>query len=290
MKTSVGAGHARDSRRRQPLAGMARSYRGISWLRPVTAWLLAGVLVIPLLLLLLLSLARNWTYPALWPGELQWTQWSLLAADSQGLLTALIRSLGIGLAVAISATTLAFISSRRISLHNRRDALLTLALLPFAISPVVLGVSLNYGWIQLHLAGNIAGVMLAQFLFAYAYGVLLLQGFWNARIAALCELAASLGATEAQIWRRVRLPLALGLLGVCLFQTFLISWFDFALARLVGAGRVQTLPLKVFEYFGSGDFRLAAACGLLLVLPPFVALMANRRLLAWPGALESARD
>ncbi|MGQ0697226.1 MAG: ABC transporter permease [Panacagrimonas sp.] len=263
---------------------------GISLLRSVTVSLFAGALAVPLLLLVLLSVARDWTYPDLWPRDLQWTQWSLLAADSQGLLTAVLRSLGIGLAVAFSATALAFVSSRRVTLHRRRDSLLSLALLPFAISPVVLGVSLNYGWIQLHLAGNVFGVMLAQFLFAYAYGVLLLQGFWNARIAALCELAASLGASESQIWRRVRLPLARGLLGVCLFQTFLISWFDFALARLVGAGRVQTLPLKVFEYFGSGDFRLAAACGLLLVLPPFLALTTNRRLMAWPGALEPSRD
>lgn len=259
-------------------------------IRSLAASLLAAALAVPLLLLLLLSVARDWSYPALWPQQLQATQWSLLIADAQGLLAALLRSLLIGLAVAFSATALAFISSRRVALHPRRRRLLSLALLPFAISPVVLGVSLNYGWIQLHLAGNAIGVILAQFLFAYAYGVLLLQGFWNARIAALGELAAALGASKTQIWCRVRLPLARGLLGVCLFQTFLISWFDFALARLVGAGRVQTLPMKVFEYFGSGDFRLAAACGLLLVLPPFLALMAKRRLMAWPGAAEPAHD
>lgn len=246
------------------------------------ASLLCVLILTPLVLLVLLSVTREWSYPGLWPESLQWSQWQVMLSSDRELVEALLRSLLIGVIVAVGATAAGFVTSQRIAGHRWRGVLLMLALLPFAISPVVLGVTLNYGFIRLQLAASIWGVILAQFLFAYAYAVLLLSGFWNARIAALSELAESIGADRLQIWSRVRLPLAAGLLGVSLFQTFLISWFDFALARLIGAGRVQTLPLLVFDYFGSGDFRLAAACGVVLVGLPLAAVLLNRRLLAWP--------
>ena len=74
--------------------------------------------------------------------------------------------------------------------------------------------------------------------------------------------------------------MALPMLTVCLFQTFLISWFDYPLALLIGSGQVQTLTIRLFEYFNSGDIRLAAGCALLLMAPPLLALLVNHRLLS----------
>jgi putative spermidine/putrescine transport system permease protein len=71
---------------------------------------------------------------------------------------------------------------------------------------------------------------------------------------------------------------------VCLFQTFLISWFDYPLALLIGSGQVQTLTIRLFEYFNSGDIRLAATCALLLMAPPLLALLTNHRLISTPAA------
>lgn len=235
-------------------------------------------LLLPLALLATLSLSRYWRYPALWPQQLQLQllQWRTLAEGS-GIAAAFARSIGMALVVGALATAAAFVSSRAVAMHRQRDHLVVLAHLPFAVSPVVLGSSLLYAFIRLHLAGSLPGVMLAQWLFAYAYAVILLQGFWNTQASALADLAATLGARRGQIWWRVWLPGARGLLGVCLFQTCLISWFDYALTTVIGSGRVVTLTTKVFEYFGSGDLRLAAACALLLMLPPLAALTLNRR-------------
>ena len=40
-------------------------------IRRALAWALSGLLVLPLILLVLLSLVRHWTWPALLPTELQ---------------------------------------------------------------------------------------------------------------------------------------------------------------------------------------------------------------------------
>jgi len=251
--------------------------------RPV-ALLLSALLAAPLAVLLLMSLADDWRYPALWPSDVALGQWRLLARDAGALTRATLMSAGIGAVVAVLATAAGLATSERIARHPHRRGLLALAVLPFAVSPVVLALSLNDGFIRLHLAGTAAGVIAAQTAFAYAYATLLMNSLWNPRLRALTELATALGATRQQLWRRLWLPLAMPVVGVCLFQTFLMSWCDFALARLIGAGRVTTLPVRVFEYFSSGDLRLAAACGLLLVMPPLLALLWNRQWLAWPLA------
>ena len=247
--------------------------------RRLLAVVYSVVLVAPLPLLVILSLSDGWTWPHLLPPQWQLGLWRVLWSSGQGIVTAVCNSLVIAVIVAMLATSTAFITSRSIATNRQRRWLLAAAHLPFAVSPVVLGVSLLYVFIRLNLADHYAGVVLAQFLFAYAYANILMLGFWDARIAASADLAATLGAGRRAIWLRVLLPQAAGILGVCLFQTFLLSWFDYALVLLIGGGRISTLTLKVFEYFGSGDLRLAAACTLLLMLPPLLALLLNRRLL-----------
>ncbi len=249
-------------------------------IRRALAWALSGLLVSPLILLALLSLARHWTWPALLPTELQARQWQDLIADSNALGGVALRSLGMGIGVAVLATALGFVSSRSVAHHPRQGHLLALLHLPFAISPVVFGVSLLYALLRLHLAGHVAGVMLAQFIFAYAYAVILLSGFWNPQVLTLAELAISLGAQRRQVWLQVLMPLARPLLLVCVFQTFLISWFDYALTLLIGDSQVVTLTVTLYQYLNSGDIRLAATCSLLLLVPPLLALGINHRLLS----------
>ena len=62
---------------------------------------------------------------------------------------------------------------------------------------------------------------------------------------------------------------------VCFFQTFLISWFQYGLTLLVGSGKVETLPLKVYDYVSEANLGYAAVAGCLLVLPP--VLLADRK-------------
>ncbi|MDE2155221.1 MAG: ABC transporter permease subunit [Xanthomonadaceae bacterium] len=261
-------------------------------MRRLLAMLLGAALLLPLALLLLLSVSRQWTWPVLWPDRWQLRLWHDLLSDTAGIASAVARSLLMAIGVGLLATALGFPTSRRLARHRRRGRLLALIHLPYALSPVVLAVGLLFVFLKWHLAGHMAGVMLAQLIFAYAYAVILLSGFWNPRTDALVDLARTLGADGRQVWWRVLLPMALPMLTVCLFQTFLISWFDYPLALLIGSGQVQTLTIRLFEYFSSGDIRLAASCALLLMAPPLLALLVNHRLLSSAAAphLETLDD
>ncbi len=238
------------------------------------------VLVAPLALLLLLSLTRYWIFPDLVPAEWQFEQWRQLLTGDLGLIQAALRSLIMASGVALGSTALALPTSHVLFRHRRGGILLTLAHLPFAASPVVFGVGLLYLFLRLHLSNSVPGVMLSQFLFAFPYAIILMSTFWNPEAEALAGLAATLGARPMQVWWRVLIPRALPLLMVCIFQTFLISWFDYALVLLIGGGLVDTLTIRLFQYFDGGDIRLAATCALLLMAPPLLGLAFNRRLLS----------
>ena len=254
---------------------------------PTLAVALTALIALPFVVLLMQSLARSWSYPALWPQRWQLEQWLVLGAAWPSLAAAAWRSLVLALLVALVATGAGFFTSRALTRSALRQRWLALALLPFAVPPVVYALSLAQAYAALGLNGHYGGVLLAQLPFAYGYAVLLCRGYWTRHSRALDELALSLGARPAQVWWRVHVPLARGLLGVCLFQTALMSWFDFALVRVIGAGHVETLTLKVFDYLGAGDLRQAAAAALLLLGPPCLALLANPRLL-WPPVSRAA--
>ncbi len=242
----------------------------------VTALTMLGLGCIALLALL--SVARRWPWPAVVPVGLQVRQWREVLDPASGVGGAALRSSIMAVTVAALATLGGFVTSRGVARHPQRHRLLMMLNLPFAVSPVVLGVSLSYFFLRFDLAGHAAGVVIAQFIVAYAYAVILLSGFWNPEVAALIELAVTFGADRVQVWRRVLLPLARPLLVLCLLQTFLISWFDYALTLVVGAGRVSTLTTALYQYFGSGDLRLAATCALLLLAPPLAAIALHQRL------------
>lgn len=251
---------------------------GVSWPRRAGAAALITLCWLPVAYLALLSLARDWAFPALLPPALTLATWQRALAGNDGLMTSFANSAGIALLVATLATAAAAAASRGFAYHRHRGWWVLAMHAPFALSPVILGTCLLHFFIRLGLVGSAAGVIAAQFIFAYAYAVIVLIGFWNPHVAALEDLARTLGAEKRQVFRCVVLPLARPLLAVAFFQTFLLSWFDYGLAAVIGAGKVPVLTLRVTEYLGSGNVHLAAVCALLLIVPPLALLLLNRRL------------
>lgn len=248
-------------------------------LRRVLAGLVGAFCVAPFAYLVVLSLSRRWTFPHLRPETLDTTAWTRLGTGAEGIGGSLLLSLGLSTTVAILSTAAGFVTGRTVGYNPYRRRWLLLAYAPFVLSPAILGVCLLYVFLRLGLAGGFAGVAAGQFIFAYAFDVVLFSGFWNAETRALEDLVYTLGGSTAQAYRRVLLPVSRGVLLVGFFQSFLLSWFDYGLTLILGSGRVGTLTVRVFEYLGAGNFPLAAVAACLLVFPPLALLAFNRRFL-----------
>jgi len=242
------------------------------------AALVVVVCVFPLAYLVLLSVAGPWEFPRLLPRSLRFDRWSLLVGSERALALSLLVSLGVSTTVGGISTAAGFVTARALAYHRRRSSLLFLAYLPFAVSPVILGVSLLYVYIRLGLSATVAGVVLSHTIFAYGFAVVYWVPFWNPEKRAFEDLVRTLGGTAGQAYRLVILPLSKGPLLVCFFQTFLISWFQYGLTLLVGSGKVDTLPLRVYAYVFEANLGYAAVASCLLVVPPLVLLWLNTRI------------
>ncbi|HVZ41699.1 MAG TPA: ABC transporter permease subunit [Candidatus Kapabacteria bacterium] len=239
--------------------------------------LLAGMICLaPVAYLLLLSFADRWAFPDLFPGGWRFDLQGAFSG-SGALLESFLLSLGISSLVAFVSTLGGFVAARYVAYHRRRRALLFLAYLPFVMSPVILGACIHYLYIRLALAATTAGVIMAQTIFAFGFGIIFFMSFWNNERRAQEQAAMLLGARPWQRMRRVLLPMARDLLLVCFLQTFLFSWFQYGLTVLIGGGTVRTLAVLVYVYIGEANTRYAALSSLLLLVPPVLFLWANKR-------------
>jgi len=235
--------------------------------------------VLPFLVLAALSFAGAWPFPDVLPSRWTAERWIAVVSGRGGLAASFGVSVLISASVAVLATVCGFVTSKHVAWHPRRQLLLFLAYVPFALSPVVLGVCLLYVAIQAGLAGTVPGVILAQTVFAYGFAIVLFQGLWSPRMRALEDLVRTLGGSTWQLYRRVLIPLSSGMLLLCFFQTFLLSWFQYGLTVLVGGGQVKTLPLKVYDFVWEANVFYAALASCLLILPPALLLWLNKRFL-----------
>jgi molybdate transport system permease protein len=96
------------------------------------------------------------------------------------------------------------------------------------------------------------------------------------------------GASEAQLFRRVTVPLAAGALAAGLVMSWARALGEFgATIMFAGSiqGRTQTLPLVVYAEFQAGDLEASVAAAAILVLAALGVLVAVR-LLHWGRALD----
>lgn len=239
--------------------------------------LMVVLIISPFIYLVILSLSSDWRFPHLMPGYFGFKNWSKVLGAEAGLLTSFVNSVIISLSVASVSTLAGFVISRAVSYHPKKQVFTLLAYFPYVLAPVVFGACLSYFFLKTGLFGNISGVILAQLLVAFPYALIFFSSFWGRRTRKFEELVATLGGNRLQTYWRVLLPMAKGMLLICFFQTFLISWFEYGLTSVIGVGKVQTLTIKVFLFIKEANFYYGALSCCLLIFPPVILLYFNKR-------------
>ncbi len=231
---------------------------------------------LPVILLILLALGQFWRFPDVLPPTYSLDAFRRVVSTDSDLLRGLLLSLLVSVTVALTATSLGFLVARAVARSARPDRWVTLSYLPYALPPVLLAVLIQPSVIRLRLSGSLGGVMLGLLLVTLPFTTLFFRSFWSRQASQYEQLAQTLGCTPVQALTRVLLPLARPLLVTCLFQAFLIGWFDFGLTNFLSVGKVRTLPVQVFTYVREANSRLAAVASLLLIFPPAVLLWVNK--------------
>jgi putative spermidine/putrescine transport system permease protein len=107
--------------------------------------------------------------------------------------------------------------------------------------------------------------------------VLVMAGIFANYDPAFEQQARSLGASPLQTFWYVTLPaIRPGIIIGGLFA-FLVSWSQYILTLLIGGGRVETLPLLLFNFATSGRNDITGAIAMIYVLPGLLILIVTAR-------------
>jgi putative spermidine/putrescine transport system permease protein len=234
-------------------------------------------IMFPFFFLFLLSLSSDWRFPSLLPEYFGLKNWANLAGTESGLSYSFFISLLISFSVAITSTLSGFFISRYVSYSRRKDFLTLLTYFPYILAPVVFGACLSFYFLKVGIFGTTFGVILAQFIIAFPYALIFFSSFWNEKIKSYEDLVSTLGGNAWTTFRKVLLPMSKGLMMICFFQTFLISWFEYGLTSIIGVGKVQTLTIKVFLFIKESNFYYGAMSCCLLIIPPLILIYINKR-------------
>lgn len=240
--------------------------------RPLLGGLLFIWILLPVVPLLLWSVAAQWRAPDILPA--QYSAAGLRALWSAEVLAATGASLALGLSVAVPATALGLLAAfalRRLPAAWARTAEVIL-LAPLAIPPFALVMGSNVLLLGARVPAFPA-VVLVLTVTALPYTVFMFRSALASYEDQFDEVARTLGAGTRRIVTRVRLPLLARATARAAFLAFLVGWSDYITTLLVGGGQLLTLPLVLAPAASAtGNEQLTAALSLAMIVPPLLLL------------------
>lgn len=248
---------------------------------------IVAALFLPFLPLLVWSFAQGWYFPQLVPAQWTLQHWAQLLSPASRVMEGLIQSLAIALTTTVLSLLVGLPAGRAIGLMEfpGKAALKLFLLTPIIVSPLATLMGLQFVLIRLGLNGTLLGVVLMHLMPTIPYMTLVLASVFANFDTGYEIQARSLGASPAQAFVQVTLPLiAPGVVVGALFA-FLISWNEFLLTFLIGAGRVFTLPMVLFTLLQGGNSGLVAAVAIASVLPGLLFLLLASKALQNEAAL-----
>lgn len=243
-----------------------------------------AVLILPLIPLVLWSVAWRWDFPALLP---EFDLWAWGEIGSGKILRAIKVSIPISLTVVLLALLLSFFPAKILGTSHFRGKRIieALLLLPCFIPQISVVFGMQTVFRSLGIYSTAAGVVTAQLVFQVPYLTLLLSAVFRAYDVQLEQQAACLGVGKLHTLWHVCLPAVRpGVMVSCVFS-FIGSWGCYLLTAVIGPTKLQTLPVVLFPMMSSGNnsYPLIAAVTLIYISPVLLFLALSAKVITGEG-------
>ena len=226
------------------------------------------------------SVAAQWRFPDALPDRWTIANWSRELAS-------LIDSVGMTVAVAVAATLIALVlvlgcleNETRVR-HPAGSRALWLLYVPLLVPQIAFLFGMQVLLVAAGLDGTLAAVAWAHLVFVLPYVFLSLADPWRALDPRYARAAASLGASPARIFFRIRLPLLLGPALIACAVGFAVSVGQYLPTLFAGSGRIATLTTDAVTLAGGADRRVIGAYALLQAVLPLLVYLAAAAIPAW---------
>ena len=240
--------------------------------------LLVAWFLVPLVPVVLWSVAERWPFPSILPTAWGFSGWS--QAFGAGASGAILRSLLLSLAVAAVATPIGAMAARALTFGKvpGRRLVEVILLAPVAVPPFAIVMGLNVLLLRWRVPGQV-GMLLVLVVAAIPYTTYVMRVAYLSHDLAYEQEARTLGASPRAVLWHVHLPLLTPALTVASFLAFLVGWSDYLVTLLVGGGQVITLPMLLASAAsGTGNESVVAVLAVLAILSPLTlfAVTASR--------------
>lgn len=243
-------------------------------------------LVLPFAAFALSAFSRQWFYPQVVPRTWSLEAWRRILCARSQVPEGLLNSSAIAGAVTLVSVIIGLPAARALGMSDFRGKGIVefLIFTPTMVPPLAVGMGLTINALRLRLGGTIAGVTLAHLVPALPYVVLTLSGVFANYNADYEAQARTLGAGPWPVFWLITLPAIFPGIMVASLFAFLISWSQYLLTLLIGAGRIITLPFLLFSAIPGGDLANIAAQSLLFIGPAMLILLLMSRYLSGENA------
>lgn len=257
------------------------------WGRWIAVTVIVFTVIVPMVTLVIWSIAFRWNFPNMLPTEWGTRAWSYVGGDSSRVAEGLWNSTRLAVIVTAMAIVVGLPASRALGQHDFRGKATVewLLIMPIIVPTLVATMGIHQIFIRLRLTETLFGVALVHLIPAIPYFVLVMASVFANYGTELEDTARTLGANRYRVFRYVTLPaISSGLIVASMF-TFLISWGQYVTTLLIGGGAFITLPLVLFPFLSGGNHAVASAISLVFVAPAIVVLIVTSRQLGKESAL-----
>lgn len=224
-----------------------------------------------LLILLIWSFAKRWSFPNIIPSKWSTVFWH---QEWQYLLDVSMTSTVIAISSATIALLLVIILHEHNAKFKSKNPNFTIPYLMIAIPMLVPQLSLLFGMqlATLYIAPQYYyfWVIWSHVFFAFPYLYLALDGPWRSYDKRLDKIGLSLGLSPLKVWWKIKRPILLPAICIAWAIAISVSLAQYLPTLMLGAGRITTLTTEAVALSSGQDRRITALYALLQSLLPFI--------------------
>lgn len=236
--------------------------------------------VLPLLLLLLQSIAPGWGWGELFPSAVSIQAWQTAFSDP-ALRQSMIVTVMITLFVTAGNLLLGIPAAKLLAYQHFKGKLWldNLLFLPILIPMTAVAMGIHFTFIRAGLADTWLGTALVLFIPTLPYTIRVVRAGFERLGQESEEQAKSLGSSPMQALLFVQLPQMMPSLRSAVFLTVVITAGQYILPVIIGGGTVPMLSLLYFPYSNSANEAVVSALSILFALLPLVVILLAEALL-----------
>ena len=246
-------------------------------LRTTYLWLIAALLIAPFVIVLGVSVgaSKNISFP---PDALSVDWYAELLTEAEWL-RAIGRSLFIALCAGIISTALALAINYALWRTGSGFAKLTFALGlgPFLLPPIILALGASLFWAEVGWYGRMEATIVSHGVFFVTLPLVIIARGFAALTDEVVEAAQTMGATPAQVFKSVVLPLIAPYVLTGFTLVAIISVNEYLIANMISGFVVETLPIKIFNNVRYGYSPVVAAASMVFVALTVTGLLVLSR-------------